>query len=74
MVELCFSYAADLANMDLVTLKLRHYLLGQSMLPLVTQVARADGGGGGIRLIVSFQPLMVISPTASWIRWCMQVW
>ncbi len=34
------------------------------------------GGGGGwgwIRLIVGFQPLMVISPTASWIRWCMQV-
>ncbi len=24
------------------------------------------GGGGGIRLIVGFQPLMVISPTASW--------
>ncbi len=32
------------------------------------------GGGGGIRLIVGFQPLMVISPTASWIRWCMQVY
>ncbi len=31
------------------------------------------GGGGGIRLIVGFQPLMVISPTASWIRWCMRV-
>ncbi len=30
--------------------------------------------GGGIRLIVGFQPLMVISPTASWIRWCMQVY
>ncbi len=30
-------------------------------------------GGGGIRLIVGFQPLMVISQTASWIRWCMQV-
>ncbi len=27
----------------------------------------------GIRLIVGFQLLMVISPTASWIRWCMQV-
>ncbi len=27
---------------------------------------------GGIRIIVGFQPLMVISPTASWIRWCMQ--
>ncbi len=25
--------------------------------------------GGWIRLIVGFQPLMVISPTASWIRW-----
>ncbi len=25
-------------------------------------------------LIVGFQPLMVISPTASWIRWCMQVY
>ncbi len=30
--------------------------------------------GGWIRLIVGFQPLMVISPTASWIRWCMQVY
>ncbi len=29
--------------------------------------------GGGIRLIVGFQPLMVISPTAR-IRWCMQVY
>ncbi len=28
---------------------------------------------GGIRLRVGFQPLMVISPTASWSRWCMQV-
>ncbi len=27
---------------------------------------------GWIRLIVGFQPLMVISPTAIWIRWCMQ--
>ncbi len=27
-----------------------------------------------IRLIVGFQPLMVISPTASWIRWCMHVY
>ncbi len=25
-----------------------------------------------IRLIVGFQPPMVISPTASWIRWCVQ--
>ncbi len=31
-------------------------------------------GGGGIRLIVGFQPLMIISPTASWIQWCMQVY
>ncbi len=30
--------------------------------------------GGWIRLIVGFLPLMVISPTASWIRWCMQVY
>ncbi len=30
------------------------------------------GGGGGIRLIVDFQPLMVISLTASCIRWCMR--
>ncbi len=29
---------------------------------------------GWIRLIVGFQPLMVISPTASWIRWCMQAY
>ncbi len=28
-------------------------------------------GGGWIRLIVGFQPLMVISSIASWIRWCM---
>ncbi len=27
-----------------------------------------------IRLIVGFQPLMVISPSESWIRWCMQVY
>ncbi len=32
------------------------------------------GVGWGIRLIVGFQPLIVISPTASWIRWCMQVY
>ncbi len=36
------------------------------------------GGGGWIRFIVGFQPLMVISPTASWIRFggvwrCMRV-
>ncbi len=31
------------------------------------------GEGGGVRLIFGFQPLMVISPTASWIRWCLQV-
>ncbi len=31
-------------------------------------------GGGWIRLLVGFQPLMVISPTARWIRWCMQVY
>ena len=30
-------------------------------------------GGGRIRLIVGFQPLLIRSPTASWIRWCMQV-
>ncbi len=33
----------------------------------------SSSGGGGIRLIVGFQPPMVISPTASCIRWCMQV-
>ncbi len=38
-----------------------------------TQVRTHIGGGGRIRLIVGFQPLMVISPTASWIRWCMRV-
>ena len=31
-------------------------------------------GGGWIRLIVGFQPLMVTSTTASCIRWCMQVY
>ena len=36
------SYVADLANVDLVTLKLQHNLLGKSMLPLMTWVARAD--------------------------------
>ncbi len=34
----------------------------------------AMGRRGWIRLIVSFQPLKVISLTASWIRWCMQVY
>ncbi len=29
---------------------------------------------GGIRLIVGCQPFMVISPTASWIQWCMPVY
>ncbi len=35
-----------------------------------------DGGGGWveIKLKVFFQPLMGIAPTASWIRWCMQVY
>ncbi len=31
-------------------------------------------GGGWIRLVDGFQPLMVISPTARWIQWCMQVY
>ncbi len=31
-------------------------------------------GGGGVRFIIGFQPLMVLSPTASWIWWCMQVY
>ncbi len=31
-------------------------------------------GGGGIRLIVGFQPIVVISLTVSWIRWCMRVY
>ncbi len=30
--------------------------------------------GGESRLKVGFQPLMVISPTASWIRWCMRTY
>ena len=30
--------------------------------------------GVGIRLIVGFQPLMLILPTASWTLWCMQVY
>ncbi len=30
-----------------------------------------SGGGGGK---VGVQPLKIISPTASWIRWCMQVY
>ncbi len=30
--------------------------------------------GGWIRLIIGFQPLTVISATASWTRWCMQVY
>ncbi len=36
--------------------------------------ARGGYSGGGIKLIVGLQPLMVISLTASWIRWCMQVY
>ncbi len=43
----------------------------------VPAVTTSDGilmGGGEIRLIVGFQPLMVISPTASRIRCCMQVY
>ncbi len=32
------------------------------------------GEGGGGRLIVGFHPIMDISPTASWIRWYMQVY
>ncbi len=45
--------------------------------PCMKNATEAAGGGrgrGGIRLIVGFQPLMVISPTASWIRWCTQVY
>ncbi len=34
----------------------------------------ASMGEGWIRLIVGFQPLMVISPAACFIRWCMQVY
>ncbi len=30
--------------------------------------------GGGGRLKVGFQSLKILSPTASWIRWCMQVY
>ncbi len=33
-----------------------------------------SGTERGIRLIVGFQPLVVISPTASWILWLMQVY
>ncbi len=29
--------------------------------------------GGGIKLKVGFQPRLVLSPSASWIRMCMQV-
>ena len=32
------------------------------------------GRGGGVRLKVGHHPLKVISPTASWIRWRMQVY
>ena len=35
-------------------------------------IFNTDNWEGGIRLKVGFQPLMVISPTASWTRWCMQ--
>ncbi len=40
---------------------------------MLVDVVLLNTNWGGIRLIVGFQPLMVISPTASWIRWCMQV-
>ncbi len=39
-----------------------------------SNVSSSCAYGGRGRLIVGFQPLMVISPTASWIRWCMQVY
>ena len=41
---------------------------------VVSEKFKDYGGGEWIRLIVGFQPFMVISPTASWIRWCMQVY
>ncbi len=31
-------------------------------------------GGWVIELTVGFQPLMDLSRTASWVRWCMQVY
>ncbi len=41
---------------------------GRGVVPTVVEV------GGVIRLKVGSQFLKVISPTASWIRWCMQVY
>ena len=44
-------------------------------LPVDTEVCDSlSGGGGGLKLMVGFQPFMVISPTVSCIRWCMQVY
>ncbi len=42
--------------------------------PRYTVMERHNMERGWIRLIVGFQPLMVISPTASWIPWCVQVY
>ena len=38
------------------------------------QDSKISVGGGWIRLIVGFQPRMVIAPTANGIRWCMQMY
>ncbi len=42
----------------------------------VTASRRPWGGLGWVEsgLKSDFNPLMVISPTASWVRWCMQVY
>ncbi len=51
------------------------HLFCQIYLIWVRTIGLSNGERGGeIRLIVGFQPLMVIWPTASWIRWCMQVY
>ena len=48
-------------------------ILGKPCFPLCTWPTHYQGEGW-IRLIVGFHSLMVISPTASWIRLCMQVY
>ena len=46
----------------------------ENIKPLLYVTSGGTKRGGWIRLIVGFQSLMVISPTTSWIRWCMQVY
>ncbi len=56
IMQSTFFVTQTASKMSILGMKLQHWLGG--------------GGERWIRLIVGFQPLMVISPTASWIGWC----